>query len=103
MAGSRSGSRMGGAKRSCNASPPLAARGHCFPSLWASAPERSLTWHTVPHKCYLPYESSYVGSEQCSPTERGMMRRRELLLPEVRGAPRRTDLGEESSRRGLDV
>src|SRR4029450_2088351 len=40
MAGSRSGSPMGGVKRSCDASPPLAALGHCFLSLWASAPRK---------------------------------------------------------------
>jgi hypothetical protein len=30
----------GEAKRSCNASPKLAARGHCFQNLWASAHRR---------------------------------------------------------------
>ena len=39
-AGSRSGSPVGEAKRSCNASPKLAARGHCFQNLWASAHRR---------------------------------------------------------------
>ena len=48
MAGSRSGSPVRGAKRSCNASPKLAARGHCFPNLLASAPRKARDRSTRP-------------------------------------------------------